>query len=271
MSRPAAPPALGLLTSPAFLAALGLLVLNDRYLKAHHSGWITGKLSDVAGLFAFALFWTALLPRGRRAVHVAVGVGFALWKTPAAAPAIAAWNAVMPFAVGRVVDYSDWLALLVLPLSAWYARRHSERPAELPRPARLRLRDAVVIVAALAAFVATSEPYDDFRDGARYVVALPREEVREHLAAELGATTTTPAPKFCPPDVRHSAAADTIRARLTSGPCVTLEVSPTATGETLVTVVLIHAQRSDVEDARLRLAEGIIAPLRARSAGSARP
>ena len=54
-----------LLTSPAFIAALTLLILNDWVLKPAFSNWVTGKLSDVAGLVAFAMFGTALLPDRR--------------------------------------------------------------------------------------------------------------------------------------------------------------------------------------------------------------
>jgi hypothetical protein len=38
------------LASPGFALALVVLVLNDHVLKTAYPGWITGKLSDVAGL-----------------------------------------------------------------------------------------------------------------------------------------------------------------------------------------------------------------------------
>ena len=38
------------LASPGFVLALVVLVLNDHVLKQAYPGWVTGKLSDVAGL-----------------------------------------------------------------------------------------------------------------------------------------------------------------------------------------------------------------------------
>ena len=46
--RPA--PALDSLVHPVPLVALTLMLLNDHVLKASYPGWLTGKLSDVAGL-----------------------------------------------------------------------------------------------------------------------------------------------------------------------------------------------------------------------------
>lgn len=40
---------------PAVVASLGTLVLNDHVLKGRWPGWLTGKASDVAGLYAFPL------------------------------------------------------------------------------------------------------------------------------------------------------------------------------------------------------------------------
>lgn len=45
----------GMLLHPAVLAALGLLLLNDHYLKANYSGAATGILSDFAGLAFFPI------------------------------------------------------------------------------------------------------------------------------------------------------------------------------------------------------------------------
>ena len=60
------------LLSLPFLGSLALLIVNDHYLKAAYPSALTGKLSDVAGLFAFVYFLSvvgagayALLGRGR--------------------------------------------------------------------------------------------------------------------------------------------------------------------------------------------------------------
>ncbi|MGH1492611.1 MAG: hypothetical protein ACRBK7_25005 [Acidimicrobiales bacterium] len=41
------------LADPRFLVALVVLIVNDQWLKAAYGSWLTGKLSDVAGLVVF--------------------------------------------------------------------------------------------------------------------------------------------------------------------------------------------------------------------------
>jgi len=49
-AAPRSAPSLDALLHPVPLAALALLLVNDHVLKASHPGWLSGKLSDVAGL-----------------------------------------------------------------------------------------------------------------------------------------------------------------------------------------------------------------------------
>ncbi|MBT3223204.1 MAG: hypothetical protein HN348_29370 [Proteobacteria bacterium] len=57
MSQPV--PAGGLF-HPVPVIAVALLLLNDHWLKAAHPSWMTGKLSDVAGMVFFPLMLQAL-------------------------------------------------------------------------------------------------------------------------------------------------------------------------------------------------------------------
>lgn len=54
-----------LLLHPASLLALGLLVLNDHWLKSRFGNVLTGKLSDIAGVFFFPLLLVSLLEIAR--------------------------------------------------------------------------------------------------------------------------------------------------------------------------------------------------------------
>ena len=112
---------LGALTSPAFVLALVLLLLNDYVLKHVYPGFLTGKLSDFAGLFVFAVFWSSILPRRRDTVYLLTAVAFATWKSPFSQPAIDLWNGSIPWHVNRVVDLSDLAALSVLPFAHQYS------------------------------------------------------------------------------------------------------------------------------------------------------
>lgn len=111
------------LSSPLFILAIALLLLNDHYLKSAYPGLLSGKLSDIAGLFAFPLFVASFFPRHKLGIYIFTGVAFIIWKLPAADTAIAAANSLLPFSIGRTIDYTDYWALLVLPLSYFYIPR----------------------------------------------------------------------------------------------------------------------------------------------------
>jgi hypothetical protein len=117
-----------LLTWP-FLVSLALLLLNDFWFKQAFPGWWTGKLSDVAGIAVVTLPLMAIWPGHRWRVMLAVAVAFAAWKSPLSQPLIDFANVhlLAPFSarIGRVVDYGDLLALLVMPPCALVAREAS--------------------------------------------------------------------------------------------------------------------------------------------------
>ena len=54
---------------PLPLLTVGVLWLNDHWLKRAHPSWLTGKLSDFAGLFFFPLFLCALVNLARNLTH----------------------------------------------------------------------------------------------------------------------------------------------------------------------------------------------------------
>lgn len=53
---------------------MALLVVNDHYLKIHFPSFLTGKLSDVAGLFVAAVWAAALLGSRVRSARALQGV-----------------------------------------------------------------------------------------------------------------------------------------------------------------------------------------------------
>ncbi len=81
---------------------------------------VTGKLSDFSGLFIFPLFLYALIGKRKILIYVATGLLFLIWKSPFSSEFINYWNFHIPLQIGRVVDYSDLVALLVLPLSYYF-------------------------------------------------------------------------------------------------------------------------------------------------------
>jgi hypothetical protein len=70
------------LTSPVYLSALALLTANDWLLKPFLHNALTGKLSDLAGVFAITWFGEVLFPHYRRLVSFSLAAAFVYWKSP---------------------------------------------------------------------------------------------------------------------------------------------------------------------------------------------
>lgn len=154
------------LVHPVPLAAVALLALNDHLLKGSRllPGAVTGKLSDLAGLFFFPLLCAAALrgislaARGRdiddrrslaAATSLASALGFAAVKlVPAVNALVAATWGVM------VMDPTDLVALPMTGLAAAWMLRVPSRSSE-PARARDDLRRALDFAAVLGAAVAS--------------------------------------------------------------------------------------------------------------------
>lgn len=131
-----------------FLACLGLLLINDFYLKAEYHNWLTGKLSDVCGLYVFASFWSAIFPDRKRAVYLTTALLFAIWKSPYSQGFIDFFSENL-YTITRIVDFSDLVALLVLPLGFFYVPSHS---------VKIRLNPLPIAFLTVISFCATSIP-----------------------------------------------------------------------------------------------------------------
>jgi hypothetical protein len=137
------------LGNPIFIIALILLILNDWYLKQTYSNGFTGKLSDFAGLFAFPFLLSALLRRHAVKLYFFTAVLFIVWKLPVIQPLIDTLNNI-GVSVHRTIDYTDYIALLILPLS-WYIFNNSR-----VYPLRPVLLNGLVVTSAFA-FAATAQ------------------------------------------------------------------------------------------------------------------
>ena len=193
--RPAPP--LGELLDPVSLAGVLTLFVNDWVLKGRAPGWLTGKLSDFAGLLFFPLALTAgfdtllwLARRGDFSLRLGklaaaiglVAVGFVAWKLLGIR--------------GAVRDPTD-LAALVMLVPAWLigraevarvplgrveviARGSRDARAELADVARLRPAERALVeelAARLAVWRATGRPAD--ADAAATVLAELRRDRKE--------------------------------------------------------------------------------------------
>lgn len=66
------------LAHPIVLGAIALLVINDHVLKAAYPGFVTGKLSDFAGLVFFPVLLAALCEQLRFRHGIATVIGAAI-------------------------------------------------------------------------------------------------------------------------------------------------------------------------------------------------
>lgn len=157
---------------PAWLAALAILVTNDHLLKGSGllPGWLTGKLSDLAGLFVAPVL-LALLFRARTRTsllfaHLAVGFGFAALELSSELTGAAeTLYAALGTEWRQWSDPTDLLALAVLPAAFAFALRASSVPASsrhtLPGAVRARTLAAAGLLACAASTSTTNVGPED--------------------------------------------------------------------------------------------------------------
>jgi hypothetical protein len=147
---------LAVFTTGPFLLALAALLVNDALLKHAFPGFITGKLSDIAGIAVVALPLLAAAPRHARTIYLGFFAAFLWWKSPASGGFIAFINDVQPWRIGRTVDFGDLIALAILPACARFAA--SEPRSVVKSTALRRWLLPPVLAATMFGVMATSYP-----------------------------------------------------------------------------------------------------------------
>jgi len=149
---------------PVVWFSIGLLLINDHVLKNIYPSWLTGKLSDFAGIFFFpfivaaglSIFLVKFNLTTRQIGQIAFGfvaLWFILLKTFLPANYITAYIAslLVGFPTRFSLDPTDLISLLML-IPAW-ATWEQVIPQKHPRVAY-----AMLLLGSLAA-IATSPPY----------------------------------------------------------------------------------------------------------------
>lgn len=134
-----------LLLHPLFITSLLVLILNDQFWKAAYGNWLTGKLSDFAGLAVFYLLASSILPRHRKAIFWGTALFFIWFKSSLSQPFLDLMAASLHITLTRVVDYSDLIALVILPLA--YRIKPVPVPLSSTKPAFLGLLGMVALYA----------------------------------------------------------------------------------------------------------------------------
>ncbi len=147
----------------AFIVGLIVLVLNDHVLKEAFGNWYTGKLSDFAGVFILPMFIKFLFSTSTRKSIVATVLFFAFWKSPFSQFIIDNFNSIGLFSINRVIDYTDLIAFMMLPLSLLVLDNIEKFEIKLNYPTTQRLATNLLLFFSVIAFVATSQD-EDFED-----------------------------------------------------------------------------------------------------------
>jgi hypothetical protein len=136
--------------TPAFIIGLLLLLINDFFLKQHYHNWLTGKLSDFAGLFIFPIFLTYLFPKKAISNYVFTALFFVFWKLEYSSSLLFYVNETFGSEFSRTIDDTDLIALFILPISYLYQNNAKEMKISYVKP--------IVIAVAIFSFFATSAP-----------------------------------------------------------------------------------------------------------------
>lgn len=105
-----------LILNYVFLSCLLVLFMNDHFFKFYYTSWFTGKLSDVVGIILLPMLITYIFPKLKENSVFASGLFFIFWKSPFSQSFINIYNTVSPIDIHRVIDYSDLMVLLLLPI-----------------------------------------------------------------------------------------------------------------------------------------------------------
>jgi hypothetical protein len=73
------------------------------------------------GLFVFSLFWIALFPKHKNKIFALTIILFVFWKSKYSSSFINYWNSIELRKINRTIDYSDIIALSILPLCYYLA------------------------------------------------------------------------------------------------------------------------------------------------------
>jgi hypothetical protein len=168
-----------LLKKNLFLCGLVLLVLNDFYLKYAFSNFITGKLSDFAGLFIFPYFISIFFEKNAKRIYLVIALFFTFWKFEISQPLINWISTFSNIAFYRTVDITDLIALLILPFSYIYFKRKL-----IEKEKTSNVYNLLIGVLSLFIFVADSIPRESTKlkidSNKEYIVYMNKDSIFEN-------------------------------------------------------------------------------------------
>jgi hypothetical protein len=169
-----------LLLHPLFLI---IVFANDNWWKYTYPGWLTGKLSDVAGIFIFLVFLNVLMPGKKWVTTIFTILFFTWWKSSLSDPFIHWMNSSLHLPVQRTIDYTDLLALLVIPI-ALRLQPYQYKTALLNRvikPVAFLFCITVICATSMYRYPAYITPANEFKLDKNYYTRLTEEQILHKL------------------------------------------------------------------------------------------
>jgi len=139
-----------------FIIGLAILILNDHLLKDVFGNWWTGKLSDFAGVLILPMFIKYLFSINTKNSIIVTVLFFVFWKSPYSQFIIDRFNSIGLFGINRVVDYSDFLAFMILPLSIFVLNNTDKFEINLKDNRTRKFATNSLVFVSIMAFTATS-------------------------------------------------------------------------------------------------------------------
>ena len=135
------------------------------------------------------MFLLFLFPNLKRAVLWISGLFFIFWKLPASENFINFYNQIAIIRIVRTVDYTDLIALSVLPISHLLIQRIEE--LKINKAAKPSLKPWFIVIPCSFIFMATSPPVSyymrpngDIHIGKSYKMKMSKEKILERLKTE---------------------------------------------------------------------------------------
>ncbi|WP_024769524.1 hypothetical protein [Aquimarina macrocephali] len=163
-----------------FLVSIFLLLINDLYLKFEYHNYLTGKLSDFAGLFAFPYFFSCFFPKKIKPIYILSGILFVFWKSEFSQPM---FDFAHSYGIGidRTVDYWDLIALPILLASFryWNSSLISvKEPKRIFKPIIITICSFSFIATTLASHIEELNLKSDFETILNYDLETVKKELR---------------------------------------------------------------------------------------------
>jgi len=163
-----------------FLVSIFLLLINDLYLKFEYHNYLTGKLSDFVGLFAFPYFFSCFFSKKIKLIYILSGILFVFWKLELSQPIFDFANSY-GIGINRTVDYSDLMALMILPFSYSYWNKRqiiTKKPKRIFKPIIIVICSFSFIATTLAAHIEELNLKSDFQTTINYDLETVKKELR---------------------------------------------------------------------------------------------